>query len=423
MARIAFAWELGGELGHAMACNALARTLHAHGHRIAFVFRELHQLSYLADTSPYEVFQAPVSVGEGHGQPVPSSFADILVGCGYDRPDHLAGLLGGWLALFERWKPDLVIADFSPTALLAARVLGLRRVSFGNGFSIPPRLIPLPAFRFDEPVSAERVKASDAHALATVNAVLARFGVPPLHALAQQFEADDEFLATFPELDAYGNRPKAGYWGPRFSVDQGASVRWPAGGGKRVLLYLKNNQPQLDALIDALARGPHRVAAFIPDLEPARRERLRGPSRIVSEQPMRLAPLLEECDLFVSQGGNVSLGTLMSGVPQLLLPSQYEQYISARRIEQLGAGLWLGVEAKPPEVDATLGRLLREPAFPIAAKAYARRYSTYSARESQRRIAVRIEEILAQPSHARALPHPGATPILSPTSNGPGGPR
>ena len=60
MARIAFAWELGGELGHAMACNALAKTLHAHGHRIAFVFRELHQLSYLADTSPYEVFQAPV---------------------------------------------------------------------------------------------------------------------------------------------------------------------------------------------------------------------------------------------------------------------------------------------------------------------------------------------------------------------------
>jgi hypothetical protein len=419
MARIAFAWELGAELGHAMACNALARLLHARGHRIAFIFRELHQLSFLADTSAYEIFQAPVSVSEGRGSAVPASFADILVGCAYDRPEHLAGLLGGWLAIFGRWKPDMVIADFAPTALLAARALGLRRVSYGNGFSIPPRLAPLPPFRFDEPVSTERVIQADARALASVNGALARFGMEPLQTLAQQFETDEDFLATFPELDAYGTRPKAGYWGPRFSIDAGASVHWPAGGGKRILVYLKKDQPQLDSLIAALATSPHRLAAFIPELEPARRARLQGAGRIVSEQPMRLAPLLENCDLIVSQGGNVCLGSLLSGVPQLVLPGQYEQYLTARRIEQLGAGLWLGLDSKPMETAQALDRLLREPGFPAAAKAYARRYPEYSARESRRRIAVRIEEILAQP----ALPHPGATPILSPTSNGPGGPR
>jgi hypothetical protein len=423
MARIAFAWELGGELGHAMACNVLARALLTRGHRVCFIFRELHQLSYLGDTSSCEVFQAPVSVSEGHGWPVPASFADILVGCGYDHPDHLAGLLGGWLALYERWKPDLVVADSSPTALLAARMLGLRRASFGNGFSIPPRLTPLPAFRFDEPVSPERLMASDAHALASVNAALARFGVPALSTLAQQFETDEDFLATFPELDAYGNRPKAGYWGPRFSFDQGASVRWPAGTGKRVLMYLKKNQPQLDALIESFSRSSHRVAAFIPDLEPARRERLRAASRVVSEQPMRLAPLLEECDLFISQGGNMSVGTLMSGVPQLLLPSQYEQYITARRIAQLGAGLWLGVDSQLPEVGATLERMLRDAAFALAAKAYARRYGAYSPRESLRRVAVRVEEILAQPAHARELPPREAAPVLGATPNGLESPR
>jgi UDP:flavonoid glycosyltransferase YjiC (YdhE family) len=414
MARIAFAWELGGEFGHAMACNALARVLHERGHRIAFAFRELYQVSFLTGTSPYAIYQAPVSVSEGRGAPIPVSFADILVGCGYDRPDHLAGLLGGWLALFGRVKPDLVIADFAPTALLAARVLGLRCASFGNGFSIPPRLTPLPAFRFDEPVAPERVTQADARALASVNAALARFGVAPLASLAQQFETDEDFLTTFPELDSYGNRPKAGYWGPRFSADAGATVRWPAGAGKRVLLYLKKDQPQLDALIAALAAGPHRVAAFIPELDPARRDRLRGPSRIVSEDPMRLAPLLEECDLFISQGGNVCVGTLMSGVPQLVLPSQYEQYLTARRIEQLGAGLWLPMEAEPSQAAAALDRILREPGFAAAAQAYARRYPSYSAQEGQRRIAVRVEEILRQPAR---------TPILSATSKGQGGPR
>ncbi|MGZ5596117.1 MAG: glycosyltransferase [Usitatibacter sp.] len=423
MARIVFAWELGGELGHAMACNALARVLHARGHRIAFAFRELHQVSFLADTAPYELYQAPVSVSEGHGVPIPASFAEILVGCGYDRADHLAGLLGGWLSLLGRLEPDLVVADFGPTALLAARVLGLRRASFGNGFSIPPRLTPLPAFRFDEPVPAERVSQADARALASVNGALQRFGVAPLASLAQQFESDEDFLMTFPELDSYGTRPRAGYWGPRFSVDSGATVHWPASGGKGVLVYLKSNQPQLDALIDALAASPHRVAAFIPELDAARCERLRGPSRIVSEEPMRLAPLLAECDLFVSQGGNVCVGTLMSGVPQLVLPSQYEQYLTARRVEQLGAGAWLGLDAPPARTAAALGHVLGEPRFAEAAKAYARRYAGYSAQEGQRRVVVRIEEILRQPAHASALPLAGAGPILGATSNGQGGPQ
>jgi hypothetical protein len=415
MARIAFAWELGGEFGHAMACSALARMLQARGHEIAFLFRELHQLSFIADTSDYAVFQAPVSVREGHRVAIPASFAEILVGCGYDSGRHLAGLLGGWLSLFDRWKPDLVLSDFSPTALLAARLRGLRRVSYGNGFAVPPRLSPLPAFRFDEPIDPARVVQSDARALGSANDALARFGGAPMQHLAQQFETDDDFLATFPELDSYGNRPAVGYWGPRFSVDAGASVHWPAGNGKRVLVYLKRQLPALDALIAALARSPHRVAAFIPELEPARAARLAGPGRIVSEQPMRLAPLLPECDLFVSQAGNVAVGTLMSGVPQLVFPSQYEQYLTGRRLEQIGAGVMVPPDAPPAEVSAGLERALSDPRVAAAAKAYAKRYPQYSASEQQRRIVVRIEEILAQPSRWDALPAPGATPILTPT--------
>jgi hypothetical protein len=423
MARIAFAWELGGEFGHAMACSALARVLHARGHRIAFMFRELHQLSFLPGNSNYEIFQAPVSVGEGHGAPVPGSFADILLGCGYDTPRHLAGLLGGWLALFNGWKPDLLVADFAPTALLAGRALGLKRVSYGNGFATPPRLSPLPAFRFDAPVSPEHVAQVDAHALASANASLERFGAKPMRHLAEQFETDEDFLATFPELDAYGTRPKAGYWGPRFNVDAGASVHWPAGTGKRVLVYVKKNLPQLDALIAALAKGPHRVAAFIPELDQARRDTLRGPSRIVSEQPMRLGPLLAECDLFVSQGGNVTVGTLMSGVPQLVIPMQYEQYLTARRIEQVGAGLWIAPKASPGEVATAVQRVLREPRFAAAAHAFSRRYPAYSPAEQQRRIVARMEEIVASPSRWPASPAVGAAPILTPAKAGPGAPR
>jgi len=293
-------------------------------------------------------------------------------------------------------------------------------VCYSNGFSIPPRLSPLPAFRYDEPIAPGRLENADARALASANAVLARFGASPMSRLAQQFESDEDFLATFPELDSYGTRPPAAYWGPRVSFDSGASVHWPAGQGKRILVYVKKALPQIDALIAALASGPHRIAAFIPELEPARREALRGPGRIVSERAIRIGPLLAECDLLVSHGGNIAPGTLMAGVPQLVFPSQYEQYLTARRIEQLGAGLWLGPKASANEVAAALRRLLEEPRFINAARAYTRRYPAYSPAEQLRRIAARIEEIVTQPSRWSALPPHEATPILSRSPTGPG---
>jgi hypothetical protein len=413
MARIALAWEHGGELGHAMACSALARVLHSRGHRIAFIFRELKQLGSIPDSSAYDVFQAPVSLTEGLRDLLPVSQADILLGCGYDDPSHVTGLLGGWLALLRHWKPELLITESSPTALLAARLLRLKRVAHGSGFAIPPRVSPLPAFRFDAEVAPERVAQADLRALANANAALARFGAAPMRQLAEQFETDEDFLFSFPELDAYGNRPPAGYWGPQFTSDTGASLHWPAGHGKRVLVYVKKDNPQLDGLIAALANSPYRVAAFVPELEKARADTLRGPRRIVSDRPMRLAPLLKECDLFVSTGGGACPGTLMCGVPQLIFPSHYEQYLTARRVEQLGAGLWLRPQATPAEIAASLHRILDEPAFAAAARAYAKRYPAFSSAEQQRRVVLRIEEILAKPSRW-AAPQPAA--ILTPTS-------
>jgi len=417
MARVAFAWELGGALGHAMACNDLAQALRARGHRIAFMFRELHGLSYLSAIAAHDIFQAPVSVSEGQGATsIPSSFADIMLGCGYDRPQHLAGLLAAWLALFERWKPDLVVADFSPTALLAARVMGLRRVSYSNGFSIPPKVSPLPAFRFDRPVTRETLVASDSRALASVNGALASFGVAPLASLVEQFETDEDFLTTFPELDAYARRPRSGFWGPRANFESGEAVSWPEGEGKCIAVYMKQDTAHIDAVIDALAASPHRVAAFIPDLSAERTAKLRSPKRIVSNRPIRLGSLLKDCDLLVSHGGTICPGSLMAGVAQLVFPTQYEQFLTAQRMGQIGAGAWLAPEASAEAVAQAIARLLDDPSFKRAAREFASRYPSYSPDEQRRRIVGRIEQVLARPPHAAALPPPGTPPILSATS-------
>jgi UDP:flavonoid glycosyltransferase YjiC (YdhE family) len=404
VARIAFGWELGGELGHAMSCAGLARSAAARGHAIAFIFRDLRSLALHPETSGYDLFQAPVHPRQGAGRGPPSSLADILLGSGYDDAGWVERALREWLRLLTEWKPDLLVADYAPTALLAARVLGLKRVSLSISFAVPPHIAPMPPFRFDNPPPPERVAGAEAQVLANVNRALAAVGGKPLAALHEQFQSDEDFLLTFPELDAYGNRPVARYWGPRYRDDAGVSAHWPAGNGPRVLVYLKQDLRQLDTLIRLLAGGPFRVIAYIPGLEAQRADRLRGALRIVAEKPVRYAPLLSGCDLFVSHAGSAATGILMSGIPQLMFPMHYEQYLSAVRIAQIGAGVVVLPEASAQETTQAFGAVVNDRRYRDAARAYGRRYPSYSPAEQQRRIVQRIEDILRAPQAAGAAP-------------------
>ena len=393
MARIAFAWEMGGEYGHVMSCAGLASGLAAKGHRIAFMFRELRQLSVVPEARDYDVFQAPRCAREGVGMDMPVGYIDIMQGCGYKDPRELTGLVGGWRALLSGWRPDLVVADFAPTALLAARSLDLRRVTYGNGFFVPPRSTPLPPFRFDAPVDLARLGRAEQAVLACINTAMPRLGAKPLARVADLFDADEHFICTFPELDHYGTRETSGYWGPRVRFDRGAEIEWPQGTGKRIFVYVKTNLPMLDPLLDVLAASPHRIVAYIPGLDEARRKRFASPRRIVTDKPVRLERFLRECDLLVSHGGEISAGALMYGVPSLVFPTHYEQYATARRYEQLQTGVWLGPGATADLVPRGLDAAL-DPRRADLARIFAKRYAAFSPMEQRRRIVLRIEELL-----------------------------
>jgi UDP:flavonoid glycosyltransferase YjiC (YdhE family) len=332
-------------------------------------------------------------------------YVDIMQGCGYEDGRELTGLVGGWRSLLSGWKPDMVVADFSPTALLAARSLDLPRVTYGNGFFVPPRSTPLPPFRFDAPVDLARLARTEQSVLANVNGALPRFGAKPLARLAELFEADEHFICTFPELDHYGTRETSGYWGPRVRFDRGTDIAWPEGPGKRIFVYVKTNLPLLDPLLEVLAASPHRVVAYIPGLDEGRRRKFASRRRIVSDKPVKLERFLRECDLLVSHGGEISVGALMYGVPSLVFPTHYEQYATACRLEQLQTGVWLGPGATPDLVPRGLNGAL-DPRRAEIARTFAKRYTAFSPMEQRRRIIIRIEEILR-----------GRGAILSPPSS------
>ena len=146
MSRILVAWELGGGAGHLTNLRIISRALRARGHEIVFALRELSRVKGYFDLSDTTVVQAPIWLRRSR-LPPSLSYAEILNRVGYLDADDLTALLAGWQELLRLVKPDLMIAEHSPTALLAARLEGVRRVALGTGFETPPRVAPMPAIQ------------------------------------------------------------------------------------------------------------------------------------------------------------------------------------------------------------------------------------------------------------------------------------
>src|SRR5208337_1246155 len=90
-------------------------------------------------------FQAPLKTWRTVSlAKTPLTYAHVLHNIGFDDPRPLAGLMEGWRSLFMAIRPDFVVFEHSPTALLAARGLAVRKMLIGTGFTIPPPVYPFP---------------------------------------------------------------------------------------------------------------------------------------------------------------------------------------------------------------------------------------------------------------------------------------
>jgi UDP:flavonoid glycosyltransferase YjiC (YdhE family) len=381
MAHIHLAWELGAGLGHAGSVKMLAQALLARGHRVSVSLRDLaHTQRLLADLDVAK-FQAPLWLHEVRGGPsAPASLAEILFMFGYLDAAALGGLVGGWRALLQQLRPDLLVADYAPTALLAARSLGLASASVGIGFYSPPPGRPLPPLRHWEVMAPGRLQGAEQHLLASVNAVLAGYAAKPFARAAELLLGDQPLLCTWPELDHYGRKEEqaARWYGPSFLARAGEAPQWPAGDGPRVFAYLKSDHPDHAAALRALVDEGCRVLCYLPQVAGGRPAPLLDARLRYAKGPVSLAAAFADSALALCHGGEATLTqALLAGVPLLLMPMQVEQFLIARRVAQCGAALNAAMLPRPLDWRALVRRLLDEPAFAQAARAFALRYRDF----------------------------------------------
>ena len=389
------AWELGGDSAHAARLRLLAQALQARGHTVSLAVRDLEQARRLLGDLDAMLLQAPVWL---HGAPQhPASLAEVMLGAGYRDAHALDGLVRGWRALFELLKPDVVAADFAPTALLAARTLDIPAAAMGAAFSLPPAGQPLQNLRAWEGADLPRLAAAELHVLKVMNAVLVHHGGVPYVQAADGLLGRQHFLCAWPELDPYGRAAESEQWfGPGFVAPAGEAPQWPPGQGHQVFVYLRQEHPAHAAVLHALVMEGCRVLCYQPEVAAGAVPPVHASSLVYARGPVDLAAALAAARICVSQGGEGTLAhALQAGVPLLLLPTQLERYLLAQRLE--AAGVAVNGGRLPAAVDwrGVVRSLLMDGRTLLAARGAASRHAGFTPAQMAERLAARLELLAA----------------------------
>ena len=411
-ATFVFAWEFGGGLGHAARIKPLAQELLRRGHRVRLILRDLAGVAEVLKDLSVPKLQAPVFQLQTMGLLQPQvSLAEILLGNGYLQAGHLGAQIDGWLSAFECCGATAVIADYAPSAVLAARIAGLPSATVGIGFYMPPEIKPIPTFRDWEPIPPARIAHAEAQVLTSVNQVLAAHGRDPPDALWQLYSGDRPLLCTWPEFDHYSrqslpNNPHAEqtWWGPTFLPNAGqgsaeAKPDWPVGSGPRVFAYLKAGHPDHALWLQALVEKGCRVLCYLPEVATGMPQPVRSAAIHYAMRPLNISALMPSCDLIVCHAGEATLTQgLLAGVPLLLLPMQPEQFLMARSVTRsTGAAINAAEHPRPSPMKALLAQLLDTPLMREKARAFAARYAGFSHADQTRQLADEFEAMLPSP--------------------------
>ena len=393
--RILLAWELGGGLGHLSRLAPVARELERRGHEVIAAVRDPARA---AEWLPgIRVLPAPARELPPEAPLLRAgSFADILHNVGWHSGATLEQLVSAWLGLLDEVRPGLLVLDFAPSALLAARLRDMPRVLLSTGFSSPPDVAPFPSLLHPpEPERELECARRESLIQERANQILSRSGRRPLARLGQLYsEVERNIFATWPELDHYGTRAGVKYSGV-WSLKSGERPPWPPGRGPKVFVYVKNF-PARAELFRILGSSGLPVLAYSDSPGPAERaDLLEGASVRVVDQPVDLAWAAKQCAFAVLNGGHgASALMLLEGRPILEIPLVQEQHLLSRRVALLGAG-----QVASPDSPQQIGRALQWLLLDSAPHRAAARFRTRHAGTDQptrvRRVADAIEESAA----------------------------
>lgn len=397
MAVIVMNWELGADLGHVGRFMTIALHMRDRGHRPVMLLSDVTRAAPLLEPRGLEYMQAPVCVEQMEISSPDMNHADTLLRFGFSRPEILLRLGLQWRVAWAALKPDILMFDYAPTAMLAARGLNIPRVVMGNSFDVPPKMRPVPRYRWWMPTASRvrlHMQETERQVTFNSNVALKTLGGPSIQQISDIYDSESTLICGDIEMDVYGARPGGRYIGAINSVDVGIAPSWPPGQGDKIFAYLKPSHRLFDAMIGAMSTSDNRFLVFAPGMTQQSMDQYAASNIMFSTVPFKMLDVLNQCTSVICHGGGLTDVALSAAKPLLLLPNQLEQLMTCHRVVALGAGMFIPIDGNPAHLPKILKELHSNDSLAKCAASYAQNHLSTRQEAAVERLLSECESIL-----------------------------
>jgi hypothetical protein len=332
MRQALLAWENGAGRGHFTSLKTMAESLTGEFE----IHAALCSMKYAAEMRPLcvDVFQGPwliydLTERKAAGGPGSATWGEYLGDLGYRNPEFLSNQIARYQREMTSRKIDLVITDWAPSALLAARGLGIPAVDTGIGYTVAP--YDLPEFPILLPQYVRRIH-DEKQMVAAVNEAGGPLGVPAIEHLPAIYTCNDQLVRTLAMLDPYADLRTSDYLPAAQDLP---SLIAPT--GDEVFVYFSSGEAETPEIMNAIADLGVPTRAYIPGITPEWAAKLTQGGVILERGPVKpeLIGLRSRLMVNSAQHGTACMGIGL-GLPQVAFPQQMEQAYNAQRAGDYG---------------------------------------------------------------------------------------
>jgi len=357
--KVLFTWELGAGLGHLSPIYSVAKKFHSKGYEIWIASQFLDNVHSVFTDIPVHVIQGPTNFNTEKNNPI-ICYADILYNVGYSDGKELTVFIKSWKNIYQLVQPDIIVHDYSPTAMLASREYECEKIYIGSTFSnlasidIRKPEIQTPRF-YHYLKSNQSLENFNQHSevierkvLNNINMALNICKIGQISKITDIYSDFSKILyLTLPELDHYQRNEYSE--NTHFLVSSGIQtstiVNWPDDEKSiKVFGYLKVKSYSKDALVSLLNALKDKRFSSILYLSGSFDINQEMPNNIkIVNKPINISMMQQQADILLCNSNlNSVIDFLMSGTPIGLLPLTPEQELLTALLESKGYGFRLG---------------------------------------------------------------------------------
>ncbi|UJW85189.1 hypothetical protein [Devosia sp. SL43] len=330
--RVLLAWEGGAGRGPIVTLKVVAEAL---GDACIYD-AALCRMDHAAEIAPLCELAFPGAVlwhnetrRREAGNPKAATWGEFLGDLNFGDPQFLITQVGWWLTTIKARQSNLLVGDFSPVALLAARLAGIAAVAVGTGYSVPPA--DMDTFPVLIPEFATRIY-DEATLVKTVNAALGHFGGLPLSRLPDIYAQALSMPRTIAALDPY-----VGLRSEMPLPPLNTALPRLEGGGDEIFIYFSTSERDDAELMAAILSLDVPVRIYMPGITVELASQLAAAGHVVERAAVAAEDIGRRSRLMLHAGqhGSLCLG-LGLGLVQIAFPQHLEQLCHARAAEALG---------------------------------------------------------------------------------------